>query len=268
MFTNPLFWALLPIGAVIGYLVRHIFVSKRSSSVEQEVKVKLEEAQTQAKEIVIEAKAKAVAFLDEAKKEEKEQKAQIARLEERLIKREEQVEKQQQELGTQKTSLEKETQVLKSERVATEELKQKILKELERVAKLSFDEAKKQLIDKIKEENKNELVVTMQKLEKERLEEIEKRSLEVITTAIQRYARSHVSDVTTSVFHLPNEELKGKIIGREGRNIRTLERLTGVEIIVDEMPDSVVFSSFDPLRREIARLSCLASSTFSSILAG
>ena len=110
------------------------------------------------------------------------------------------------------------------------------------------------MLKKIEDQYRQELPSIIQKLEHERREEIEKKSLEIITAAIHRYARAHVSELTTTVFQLPNEDLKGKIIGREGRNIRTLERLTGVEVIVDETPESIVFSSFDPLRREIAKV--------------
>ncbi|MDD5431086.1 MAG: ribonuclease Y [Candidatus Pacebacteria bacterium] len=254
MFTNPLFWAFLVLGAGVGYFVRQGTLSRKASSAEQKIKSLLEDAESQAKQIVLEAKDKAVSLLEEVKKEEKEQKAQNARIEERLMKKEEFLEKQQGDIGAQKISLENEEKKLATEKAETEELKGKIFKELEKVAKLSFDDAKKQLMEKVKQENKEELMEIMQKLEKEKLEDVEKKSLDIITTAIQRYARSHIADATTSAFHLPSEELKGKIIGREGRNIRTLERLTGVEVIVDEMPDSVVLSSFDPLRREVARL--------------
>ncbi|TSC96905.1 MAG: uncharacterized protein Athens101426_145 [Parcubacteria group bacterium Athens1014_26] len=241
-------------GIAAGYLTRQLIGASRASSTEQKIKVWLEEAQTKAKEIVLEAKDKAAVFLDEAKKEERERKLQVMRMEERLLKREEVLDKQKDELTSQKNTLEKETQNFTVQRTEIEDLKQKIHKELEKVAKLSFEDAKKQLFNKVEEDNKAELASVMQKIEKDRFEEVEKRSLEIITTAIQRYARSHISDITTSVFHLPNDELKGKIIGREGRNIKTLERATGVEIIVDEMPDSVVLSSFDPLRREIAKM--------------
>lgn len=253
--TNLILGAVLILfGTVAGYFIRQIIAARQANSFEQRLKFLQEEIQTKAREIVLEAKDKAAALIEEAKKEEKEQKAQIARLEERLLKKEEILEKQREELSLHKGFLEKEKQSLDIEKTAIGELNKKILKELERIARLSFEDAKKQLLEKAKEEYRGELAILMQKLEKERLEEAEKKSLEIITTAIQRYARSHVADLTTSVFNLPSEELKGKIIGREGRNIRTLEKLTGVEIIVDEMPDSIVLSSFDPLRREIARM--------------
>ena len=128
------------------------------------------------------------------------------------------------------------------------------MKELERVAGLSREDAKARLFEEITEQHREELAQSLAHLEKNRKDQLEAKSAEIVTSAIQRYARNHIADVTTSVVELPNEEIKGKIIGREGRNIRTFERLTGVEIIIDETPESLVLSSFDPLRREIAKL--------------
>jgi ribonucrease Y len=240
MFTSPFLWVALLLGIAAGYFIRQFVAQKQASSAEQKIKYSLEEAKTQAKELVLDAKEKAAKLLEEVKGEEKSRKSQLEKLEERILKKEESLEKQLADFAAQKLNLESENK--------------KIRNELEKVSSLSFEEAKIQLLAKVKEEYKNDLLVVMNKLENERREDIEKRSLEIITTAIQRYARSHVADVTTTVFQLPNEDLKGKIIGREGRNIKTLERLTGVEIIVDETPDSIILSSFDPLRREIARL--------------
>ena len=135
-----------------------------------------------------------------------------------------------------------------------ERLQKQAAGQLEKIAGLSSAEARERLMKEVEERYKNDLVAIVQKLEKEKREEIEKKSVEIITTAIQRYSRSNVSELTTSVFNLSNEDLKGKIIGREGRNIRALERAAGVEIIVDETPESIIISSFDPLRREVAKL--------------
>src|SRR3989338_4732572 len=254
MFTNPWLWAALVLGIACGYVIRQVFASKHANSVEQKIKNWLEEAKTQAKEVVLEAKERAAKLLEEVKNEEKSRKLQLDKLEERLLKKEETLERQFSEIATKHSGIEEEAKRLAVTKGEVDELRGKILKELETVANLSVEDAKKQLLNRVTEDYKKDLVTSMGKLERERREEIEKRSLEIITTAIQRYARSHVSEVTTSVFQLPNEELKGKIIGREGRNIRTLERMTGVEIIVDETPDAIVLSSFDPLRRETARM--------------
>jgi len=254
MFSDPIFWLSLAIAIVLGYFVRHLIVSKQVGSAEEKIKLKLDEAQTQAKSVILEAKDKAALLLEEVKKEEKESKAQLVKFEERLIKKEEVLERQFADIATQKGFLEKGIADLSAKKAEIDELRKQILVELEKVARLSVEDAKKQILARLKEDHSLELSKALQKLEKDRRTEIEKKSLDVIVSSIQRYSRSHVADVTTSVFQLPDEELKGKIIGREGRNIRTLERLTGVEFIIDETPDAVVISSFDPLRREVARL--------------
>lgn len=255
MSLDPFLWAgLLLAGITVGYFTRRWIAQRQANSVERQIKTWFEEAQARAKEIVLNAKERAAKLLEEIKTEEKIRKSQLIKLEERLLKKEETLEKQLADFSSQKLHIEEESKRLSAERLAVEELRNKILGELERVANLSVEDAKSQLLAKVKEEHKSALLAAISKLEGETREEIEKKSLEIITTAIQRYARSHVAEVTTTVFQLPNEDLKGKIIGREGRNIRTLERLTGAEIIVDETPDTVVLSSFDPLRREIARL--------------
>ena len=256
MFTNPLVWAVLALvlGAVIGYFIRQQVAQRQANSAEQKVKNWLEEAQSKAKEVVLDAKERAAKLLEEVKGEEKARNVQLDKLQERLLNKEEQLEKQLADYASQKLGLEEEAKRVMASKAEMDELRGKILKELEKVGKLTLEEAKQAILKKVQDEHRQDLAVAFGKLENERREEIEKKGLEIITTAIQRYARSHVADATTSAFQLPNEELKGKIIGREGRNIRTLERMTGVEIIVDETPDTIVLSSFDPLRRETARL--------------
>ncbi len=230
-------------GLVVGYLINQSIASKRANSLEQK-----------AKQIILEAQEKAVTLLDEAKKDERERKNQIDRMEERLSKKEEMVDKQSRVLVAQEAKLKEENEKLNQEQQSISETRQRAIKDLEKLAGLTAEDAKKQLFHNLEEEHKHDLVKTIQNLEHQKREEVEKKSLEIITTALQRYARSHVADITTTVFNLPNEEIKGKIIGREGRNIRTLERLTGAELILDESPENLIISSFDPLRRETARL--------------
>ncbi len=244
----------LVLGLVIGYLLRRLIAAQRANSLEQKLKLQLEEARNEAKAVILEAKDKAAALLDEAKKEERERKGQLDRLEERLLKKEEALERQFQQSQSRENQLKEEYSKIANLKAEVQNLELKTVRDLERVAGLDKEGAKQELLRKIETEYREELPVVIQKLERERREEIEKKSLEIITSAIQRYARSHVAEITTAAFTLPNEDLKGKIIGREGRNIRTLERLTGVEVIVDETPESIIISSFDPLRREIAKL--------------
>lgn len=255
LYQNPLFvGALFIIGIALGYLIRHLVGTKSAFSVEQKISARLEEAKSQSREIILEAKDRAAALLEAVQNEERERKLKHERLEDILLKKEETLNKQAQDLIVQRRTLDERSDKLLRERTEVESMRDRITAELEKVAGLSREEAKKKILQEVQEKHQQELVQSFQKLEKDRQDEIEKRGLEIITTAVQRYARSHVSELTTSVFQLPNEDFKGKIIGREGRNIRALERATGVELVMDETPDSIVISSFDPLRREIARL--------------
>ena len=233
----------LVLGAIFGYAVRYLLAAKRVASVENK-----------AKSLILEAKEKAVVLLEEVKKEERDRKGQLEKLEDRLLKKEESLEKQTQSILTKEERLEKETGKLSAIKSEVEAIQQKALGQLEKISGLSEDEARIKLMKDVEAKYKDDLVSVIKKMETERRGEIEKKSAEIITTAIQRYARSQVSEVMTSVFHLPNEEIKGKIIGREGRNIRALERATGVELIMDETPENIIISSFDPLRRETAKM--------------
>lgn len=241
-------------GLAIGYFVRQVWASNKLGSLEQQLEERTKKTEAEAKEILLSAKEKAANVLEEAQKEERDRKKEILVLESRIHEREESLEKKL-------TSLEQESVKLRSEREAIEhrgkeidEIRAKAQKELESVSGLSREAAKEKLFASLEEQHKEDLAKTMQKFEQELKGEVEKKSTEVISTALQRYARSQVSELTTSVFHLPDEEIKGKIIGREGRNIRALERATGVEFVMDETPDTIVISSFDPFRREVARL--------------
>lgn len=230
-------------GIILGYLIRYFLVAKNAVSIENK-----------AKSLVLEAKEKAASLLEEVKAEERLHKSQIEKSEERLIKKEETLDKRSQLLLEREQKLDQESNRLVSIKGEVDRLQKQTTEQLEKIAGLSSAEARERLMKEVEDRYKNDLVAIIQKLEKEKREEIEKKSVEIIATAIQRYSRSNVSELTTSVFNLPNEDLKGKIIGREGRNIRALERAVGVEIIVDETPESIIISSFDPLRREVAKL--------------
>ncbi len=253
-FLNPLALGLFAVGLIVGYFVRHSLASRRVNSLEQKLKTKLDSAEAEAKNIIAEAKTKALAELESAKKEEKEEKEKLNKYEERLHSREELLEKQLISITERESKLSQEKENLEKTKTEVQATRERAVKELEQVASLSREEAKNKLFKEVEADYKEDLIKSVQKLEKERREEVEKKADEIITTAVMRYARSNVADITTSVFHLPSEELKGKIIGREGRNIKALERATGVEIIVDETPESIILSSFDPLRREIAKM--------------
>ncbi|MFA6407505.1 MAG: ribonuclease Y [Candidatus Paceibacterota bacterium] len=237
-----------------GYLIR-VWIAKRSkTSIEQLVHAELESAKSEAKVIVVEAKERAATLISEAQKEERDRKVELRRIEERLQKKED-------SLDTDRRNAEAEVKRTRDEMTRVQALEvevknehEKALKELERVAGLTREDARTAVMKEFEDSHRNELAVLMARLEHEKHSEIEAKTSEIITTAIQRYARESINDVTTSMVPLPNEEIKGKIIGREGRNIRTFERLTGVEVIIDETPDNLVVSSFDPMRRELAKM--------------
>ncbi len=244
----------LILGVAVGYVVRTVHSSRSARSIEAKAHLALEEARVRARELAVEAKDKAAALLEEFKKDERERKIQLDRVEERLIKREEVLEQERTSLTTKEGRLLEETTQLSKAKTELVALETRARTEIERVAGLSLEDARQLMFRRVEEDYAQDLARAIQKLETERRDEIEKKSLAIITTAMQRYARSSVSDITTSSLTLPNEEIKGKIIGREGRNIRALERLTGVEFIIDESPENIIISSFDPLRREIAKL--------------
>jgi len=247
-------WAFLAIGLAAGYIVRQQLASKRAGSAEQTIIKKLEDSKLEATKVLTEAQTKAAKIIEEGRKEEKERKEKIDKNEERLIQREESLQAQLLAVSNRDTKLGEDLRKVETTKSEIAEAKKNAVTQLEKIAGLRADEARARLLKEVEEQYRGDLSVTISKMENDRREEIEKKASEIVTTAIMRYARSNVADVTTSVFHLPNEELKGKIIGREGRNIKALERATGVEIIVDETPEAIILSSFDPLRREIARM--------------
>src|SRR3989344_3493991 len=255
IYQNPIFWAILVLlGAVGGYFIRELIAAKQLSSLDRKVKKQVEDSQAKANGIILDAQEKATSLLEESKKTEREQKIQMSRLEERLVKKEEAIEKQTVDLKQEQEIVKTDIEKINLAKAQISELKAKLSSELEKISKLSESEAKDKLLKEVEGKYKQDLAQSIQKLLKEQKEEIERRGMDIMTTAMQRLSRSYVSEVTTTVFNLDDDELKGKIIGREGRNIRALERATGVEFIIDETPGSVIVSSFDPVRREIARL--------------
>ncbi len=254
LFTGAL---ALAAGALLGYFIRQLIATRSANSIEAKIKRQLEESKTQTKEVLLEAKDKAVKILEDAKNQERERLTILARQEDRLNLQFKKIEKKEDELENNKRDLERQADQIKAIHQEADDLRKKSEEIIEQVSGLSREEAKAKLFNQIEVESKADLVASIQKLEKNRLEELEKKARAIMTTAVQRYARSHISEITTSTVNLPSDELKGRIIGKEGRNIRTLERLTGVEVIVDETPEAITLSSFDPLRREIAKTALL-----------
>lgn len=252
---NPLLVAVvLIVGVGAGYVIHRFLAARRETILGRRLRSEVSEATAKANAIVLEAQNHATSLLEEVKKEERETKSQLAKTEERLARKEEDLVRQARETKEREGDLDRVSERLKKGEAEIEEKRSATIAELEKVAGFSAKEARENLLEDVKARYSGDLARAIQRMEHEKREEMEKKSMEIMTSAIQRYARSHVSEVTTSVFTLADEDIKGKIIGREGRNIRALERATGVEFVIDETPDSVVISSFDPLRREIARL--------------
>lgn len=244
----------LAAGAILGYYARQTIAKKQLSTAEGKVSKLIEEAEKKSQEIVLESKNKAVGILEEAKKKEQERENQIMRLEERLGKREEILDKKMEEIDRGRLVLEKKAEEIRQIRKEAEEARRQELKRLEKIAGLSKEDAKKILLQLTEEENRELIAKKIKSIELQGREELEKRARDIMTQAIQKYAGSHAAEATTSTVSIPSDEVKGRIIGREGRNIKALERLTGIEIIVDDTPEAIVISGFDPIRREIAKI--------------
>jgi len=252
---NPfLMGGLVLLGLAIGYFFRLFIAGRQFQSLESKSKNLVDKAESQAKDIIVEAKDKAAAIINAAVQEEKDRKGELRRFEDRLLKKEDSLDQDRKQLETGLNRQRQALEELNAQREDLKKLEERTVKDLEAIAGLSRDEAKNKIFEEIRNRHHEELAVMLAGLEREKRDQIEAKSLEIITSVIQRYSRSHVTDITTTAVNLPNDEIKGKIIGREGRNIRAFERLTGVEVIVDETPEAIILSSFDPWRREIAKI--------------
>ena len=243
------------VGAVIGYFGRQFFASKQMETAEGKVSKIISDAKDKAAEILLDSKNKAVKILDDVKNEEIERNRQVYRNEQRVIKKEEGLEQKYSEIEKQKTILQDKAKQVMTIKEEVEKIKGEQIVKLEKVAQLDQDDAKNILIKKVEEDQKVDILKRMKQLEEEGAEDLQKRANDIIVQSIQKYSGSHTAETTTSTVSLPSDEMKGRIIGREGRNIKTLEKATGVEIIIDDTPLTIVVSGFDPIRRQVAKLS-------------
>lgn len=246
------------IGIIIGFLIRKNISESKIGSAEAEAKRIIEEAkqkaETKKREILVEARDEVHRLRNEFERENRERRNELQRAEKRLIKKEEMLDSKSLAVEKKDEMLQKKLKEIETKQEQLEGIHQQQIEELERISGLSTEEAKNILIANIKREAEQEAAMAVKEIEKEAKETAERRAREIITYAIQKCSADHVAETTVSVVDLPNDEMKGRIIGREGRNIRALEQLTGIDIIIDDTPEAVVISGFDPIRREVARL--------------
>ena len=214
----------------------------------------LKTAETKKREALLEAKEEALKAKNEFERETKERRAELQRYEKRVLTKEETLDRKTEALEKKEARLSQKESELDKVKQEVEEFHTRQLQELEKISGLTSEQAKEYLIKTVEEEVKHETALLIKDLESKAKEEADKKAKDYVVTAIQRCAADHVAETTISVVQLPNDEMKGRIIGREGRNIRTLETMTGVDLIIDDTPEAVILSAFDPIRREVARI--------------
>ena len=241
-------------GIAIGYYLRLIISLGKKGSMELEIKEMLLTAKEEAKKITSEADTKSKKFLEEARLEIKEKEEKIQQSESRLIKKEDILDKRQSDIDKEVEVIKEKVNEIKTIKERADKLEQEKAQALERVAKMSADEARQTLFKNIEKNAEQDLLVRIQKLEQNGEETLEKKAQDILATSIQRLANAVNSDIMSTSVVIPSDDIKGKIIGKEGRNIKAFERMTGVEVIVDDTPGTITISSFDPVRRHVAKV--------------
>ncbi|MBC8590529.1 ribonuclease Y [Lachnospiraceae bacterium NSJ-29] len=246
------------IGLIVGYFIRKHIGEGKINNAEELAKKIVEDAkkdgEAQKKEFMLEAKEEVHKLRTEVERENRERRNEIQKLERRILNKEESIDRKSETLERKEEAIIRKNKLLDEKEASINELYEKQLLELERLSGLTSEEAKELILDGVKKEISHETAIMIKEMEYQAKQEADKKAKEIISQSIQRCAADHVAESTVTVVALPNDEMKGRIIGREGRNIRTLETLTGIDLIIDDTPEAVVLSGFDPIRREIARI--------------
>lgn len=242
------------IGIGIGYFLRLIISLGKRGSMELEIKQMRLEAQEEAQRIIEKAETEAKAKVEKAGGEYKERSQDLKKTEDRLVEREKLLDKRQENLDTEQTDLRTKIDEVKKLKERVDGMLLERTRALEQVAQLSKEEAREELITTIKKEHEEDVTSRLHKMEIAGREQLEAKARDILVTAVHRIGNAMTADILSTTVQLPNEEIKGKIIGKEGRNIRTFERATGVDVIVDDTPGTITLSSFDPVRRQVARV--------------
>ena len=245
----------LGIGSILGYFARQSIAKKQVGTIEEKIQKRISQAKKETEKIFSQARQKASEILDTAKREEDKRRRGLAKTEQLLLKKESVLEQRFSNLEDKQKEFVLKVNKLKEVKQELEDLKLKSLEKLEKIAKMPQKEAKKEIMELVEQEAKQEILEKIRKLDIEGREKYDKKAKEILGLVIQKCAIPQVQEITTTSVSLPNEDIKGRIIGKEGRNIRTFEESTGVELIIDEVPDAVTISGFDPVRRNIAKKS-------------
>ena len=242
----------------VGFITRKKIAESKLRGAEAEAKRILEsaakEAETKKKEEIFKAKEEIMNSRKELDDEIRERRSEVQLQERRILQKEENLENKMEQLEQRESNLQKKDNEIEAKRSEIESIIAKQTEELQRISRLSVDEAKQYLLSEVEKSIVTEKAEIIRRLDEETKEKAEKKAQEVIGYAIQKCAADHTSETTVSIVSLPNDDMKGRIIGREGRNIKTLETLTGIDLIIDDTPEAVVISGFDPLRREVAKI--------------
>ncbi|MBU1951550.1 ribonuclease Y [Patescibacteria group bacterium] len=242
-----------PIGMVIGYFGRKQMAIRQVDSAEAKAESIVKDAKAKEKELVLQAKDKSIGIIDRAKQDEQERRNETNQLRKRLEDREMRFDQKLLDLENHQQGVREKAKQVEQIRSEIQKIKQDQIAKLEAVAELSKEDGKKILLEKVEQESKENLMQRIKKMDDVNERELESKAKTLLSTVIQRYAGSHVAETTTTTVSLPNDEMKGRIIGKEGRNIKTIEQKTGVEIIVDDTPEAIVISGFNPIRRHLAK---------------